>query len=316
MQKGFKRLEHNSTTVTYAALTGAAIFWGLSFVASKVALESIPPFTLVFARFSLASCFFLFLMFRRGFPKFTSREHIKLFFMSLFEPGLYFVFETLGLQHTTAAKASLIIAAVPLAVTLFAIPLLGERPRGFTVLGIFISFAGIAVLVTGDPEFQWKMGGRFLGDVLIFCAVLSATFYIIGARDLGRNHSALEITSLQILYGALFFAPGFLWELPEMQWHAVSSRSLAALGYLTVFATIAAFICYNYGLSKVPASRAALFINSIPVITTFAAWFVLGERLTLFQICGGVIVVAAVFLSSLAPAEQSLIAGELEESAA
>jgi len=301
--------------MTYAALTGAVTFWGLSFVASKMALETIPPFTLVFARFSIASCFFLFLMFRLGFPKFTRKEHMKLFFMSLFEPGLYFVFETVGLQYTTAAKASLIIAIIPLTVTLFAIPLLGERPRGFTVLGILISFAGIAVLVTGDPEFQWKMGGRLLGDILIFCAVLSATFYIIGARDLGRNHSAPEITSVQILYGALFFAPGFLWELPELQWDAVSSRSLAALGYLTVFATIAAFVCYNYGLSKVPAARAAMFINSSPVITTFAAWFLLGERLTMFQICGGSIVLLSVFLSNLSPA-QPPIAGELGESAA
>lgn len=304
----------HSSTMTCAALTAAVIFWGLSFVATKMALESIPAFTLVFARFSLASCFFLFVMLRLGFPKFTRKEHLKLFFMSLFEPGLYFVFETLGLQHTTAAKASLIIATIPLTVTLFGIPLLGEKPRSLTLAGIVLSFAGIGILVTGDPEFRWELGGRLLGDILIFCAVLSATFYIIGARDLGRKHSALEITSLQIFYGALFFAPGFLWELPEIQWNAISSRSLAALVYLTVFATIAAFVCYNYGLSKMPAARASMFINCIPVITTCGAWFLLGERLTMFQICGGATVLVAVFLSNL-PAAQSPV-GELGESAA
>ncbi len=306
-------MEHSSAR-TYAALAAAVLFWGLSFVATKMALESIPAFTLVFARFSLASCFFLILMIRFGFPRFTWKEHRKLFLMSLFEPGLYFVFETLGLQHTTAAKASLIIATIPLAVTLFGIPLLGEKPRTLTLTGIVLSFAGIGILVAGDPEFQWELGGRLLGDVLIFCAVLSATFYIIGARDLGRKHSALDITSLQIFYGALFFAPGFLWELPEIQWNAISSRSLAALAYLTVFATVAAFVCYNYGLSKVPAARASMFINCIPVITTCGAWFLLGERLTMFQICGGSTVLLAVFLSSL-PSDRSDV-GNLEESAA
>ncbi|MGE0085097.1 MAG: DMT family transporter [Desulfococcaceae bacterium] len=307
-------MERKNSLLTYTALTAAVIFWGLSFVASKMALESIPPFTLIFARFSIASCFFLVLMIRFGFPKFTRKEHMKLFFMSLFEPGLYFVFETLGLQHTTAAKASLIIATIPLAVTLFAIPLLGERPRSMTLTGIMLSFAGIAVLVTGDPEFRWEMGGRLLGDILIFCAVLSATFYIIGARDLGEKHSAFEITSLQILYGALFFAPGFLWELPEIQWNAVSSRSLSALVYLTVFSTVAAFVCYNYGLGKMPAARASMFINCIPVITTAGAWFLLEERLTMFQICGGATVLMAVFLSNL-PAEQPPVE-KLGESAA
>lgn len=306
-------MEHSSTR-TYAALTAAVLFWGLSFVATKMALESIPAFTLVFARFSLASCFFLILMIRFGFPKFTWKKHRKLFLMSLFEPGLYFVFETLGLQHTTAPKASLIIATIPLAVTLFAIPLLGERPGSLTLTGIVLSFAGIGILVAGDPEFRWEMGGRLLGDILIFCAVISASLYIIGARELGEKHSAFEITSLQIIYGALFFLPGFLWEMPEIQWNAISSRSLAALVYLTVFATIAAFVCYNYGLGRMQASRAAMFINCIPVITTAGAWFLLDERLTMFQICGGATVLMAVFLSNL-PAEQPPV-GKLGESAA
>lgn len=295
-------MERNNHALTYTALTGAVLFWGLSFVATKIALESTPAFTLVFARFSISSCFFILLMLRWGFPRFSRKEHIRIFFMSLFEPGLYFVFETLGLQYTTAPKASLIIAAVPLSVTLFAIPLLGERPRPLTLLGIFLSFAGIGILVMGDPEFRWEMGGRLLGDLLIFGAVLSATFYIIGARELGQKHSPLEITGLQIFYGALFFAPAFFWELPDMQWNAVSMRSAAAVLYLTLFATIAAFICYNYGLSKVPAARASMFINCIPVITALAAWYLLHEKLTLFQIGGGGIVLSSVFLSNVSAA--------------
>ena len=114
---------------TYIALNAAIIFWGLSFVATKIALESIPLFTLVFARFSLASCFLLIFLIRRGFPEFTGKDHVNMFLIALFEPGLYFIFETLGLKYTTAPKASLIIATIPIVVVILSALFLGEKTR-------------------------------------------------------------------------------------------------------------------------------------------------------------------------------------------
>jgi drug/metabolite transporter (DMT)-like permease len=55
-----------SLSLAYAALLAMTVFWGLSFVATKVALETFPTFTLIFLRFALASCFFLFFLVRKG----------------------------------------------------------------------------------------------------------------------------------------------------------------------------------------------------------------------------------------------------------
>jgi drug/metabolite transporter (DMT)-like permease len=288
------------------------IFWGLSFVATKMALESFPTFTLVFARFTIGSCIFLASMFFYGLPRLTKKAHGKVLLTALFEPGLYFVFETIGLQHTTAPKASLIIATVPVAVVVFAAVFLGERSSLWSLLGISISLAGIAVLVRGDPDFRLALGGHLLGDLLIFGAVLSAALYIVCARDLGRNHSAFEITSMQTLYGTIFFAPAFLWELPDVQWSAISTRSLAALIYLAVFATVAAFLFYNYALTRVPAPKAAVFINGIPVVTAIAAWILLGETLTMLQAWGGLLVLVGVYLTNLPATER--MAQDVQES--
>ena len=217
----------------------------------------------------------------------------------MFEPGLYFVFETIGLQHTTAPKAALIIALTPIAVMLFAFLFLGERSSPWSLLGIVMSLAGIAVLIGGDKQFHWALGGHLLGDLLILGAVISAALYIVCARDLGRTHSALEITSMQTLYGALFYLVPFLLESPNIQWSAVSGRSLGAVAYLTVFATFGAFLCYNYGLTKVAASRASVFINGIPVVTAIGAWLLLGEKLTMIQATGGFLVLLGVYLANL-----------------
>ncbi|MFO7785791.1 MAG: DMT family transporter [Thermodesulfobacteriota bacterium] len=284
----------------YMALSAAVLFWGVSFVATKVALESITTFTLIFLRFGLAGLLFLFVsMVRGGLPRLTRRAHIKLFIMALFEPGLYFYFETVGLQHTTAPKAALIIATVPVAVLVFARIMIGERIRTLSLFGITMSLVGIGVLITGDPAFQWALGGHLLGDLLIIGAVITAALYMVGARDLGREYSAWDITCLQILYGALFYAPMFLVEMSVLDWGDVTASSMIAAAYLTVFATVVAFLCYNYGLTRIEASRAAVFINGIPVVTAVAAWVILGERLTGVQAAGGAMVLLGVWVTNI-----------------
>jgi drug/metabolite transporter (DMT)-like permease len=285
--------------LTYTALVAVVIFWGLSFVATKIALETFPTFTLIFIRFSLAAFFFCGLMLTRGFPRFSRRDHIRVFLMSLFEPGLYFIFETMGLQYTSAPKTALIIATIPVAVLVFAFLFINERPAVTSVVGIGLSLIGIGILVVGDPNFSWQFGGSLLGDLLIIGAVITAALYMVYARRLGKGHAALDITGFQMMYGALLYAPLFFWELPAVQWSVISSRSVAALAYLTLFATCAAFLFYNYALTKLPAGKASVFVNGIPVVTAVAAWLLLGETLTLLQLCGGLLVLAAVCLTNL-----------------
>ena len=302
-------LEKKDAVATYCGLLLAVLFWGLSFVVTKIALETIPAFTLVFARFLLGSLFFLALMWRRGFPRFSPRDRWIVLLTALFEPCLYFMFETKGLQYTSAPKASLIIATIPLAVLVLAALFLKERARVASIFGIFISLGGLWLLVTGAPDFRWDLNGALLGDLLVFGAVFSAALYIVGARNLGKRYSSMDITTMQTLYGAVFFAPPFLWELPDVQWSAMNGVSLAALMYLTVFATVAAYLFYNHALTKIPAARASVFINGIPVVTAVAAWLMLGETLNATQAAGGLLVLAAVFVTGYPDLKQARAKG-------
>jgi drug/metabolite transporter (DMT)-like permease len=291
-------LKENGNLITYAGLILAVIFWGFSFVATKIALESIPVFTLIFIRFFLSSIFFGLLILKNGFPRFSSEGRRLVFLTAIFEPVLYFIFETNGLQYTSAPKASLIIATIPLLVLVLASFVLKERSKRAGFFGIFISLFGIWFLITGARDFSWDFHGSLIGDLLIFGAVFSAAIYIICARYLGKKYSSLEITTMQTLYGTIFFAVPFFWEFPEVQWSLMSGRSIMALGYLTIFATIAAYLFYNHALTKIPAARAAVFINGIPLVTIAGAWFFLEETLTILQAGGGFLVLAAIFITS------------------
>ncbi|HWQ73772.1 MAG TPA: DMT family transporter [Syntrophomonas sp.] len=283
---------------TYIALTLSTLFWGLSFIAVKIALTDFTPFAYMFLRFALASVFFLVLMLVRGFPKLEAGDHKKLFLIGLFEPGLYFIFETFGLTYTTASKASIIIAALPVIVLLLARLFLNEKISGKSVWGVILSMAGIIILILGDPKFSISSAGAVIGDVLIFGAVISAAFYMIIARDLGQKLSAFEITSFQVFYGAILFAPLFLMNMGSVQWAEISVSAAGAVVFLAVFATVLAYLFNNYALTQIPASQAAVFINGIPVVTTIGAWFILDERLTLLQAAGGALVLIAVMVAN------------------
>lgn len=283
---------------TYIALTLTTLFWGLSFIAVKIALTGFTPFAYMFLRFALASVFFLVLMLVRGFPKLEAGDHKKLFLIGLFEPGLYFIFETFGLTYTTASKASIIIAALPVIVLLLARLFLNEKISGKSVWGVILSMAGIIILILGDPKFSISSAGAVIGDVLIFGAVISAAFYMIIARDLGQKLSAFEITSFQVFYGTILFAPLFLINIGSVQWTGISVSAAGAVVFLAVFATVLAYLFNNYALTQIPASQAAVFINGIPVVTTIGAWFILDERLTLLQAAGGVLVLIAVMVAN------------------
>ncbi len=292
--------KNKSALWTYSALLLAIIFWGLSFVATKVALKSFTPFCLIFFRFFVASLFFGWLLQRTGYPT-LNRQNLKgLTLLAIFQPGLYFTFETLGLQYTSATKTSLIIATIPIVVLFLSILFLKEKVRWVNTLGIVISIVGVSLLIFGSDN-QEALAGAILGDLLIAGAVLSAAVYMIIARHLGQTITPIQLTGMQIIFGAVIFLPAFLYDLPTVNWGAVTGEGIAALVALTIFATIGAFLCYNYALHRIPAARAAVCLNGIPVVTALGAWLLLGETVTLLQLIGGIIVLAAVVLANYSP---------------
>lgn len=284
-----------SSLRTYTALFLAVLFWGLSFIGTKIALQSFSTFTLIFLRFFGGSIFFALFFLKVKLTPIKRKDIIHLVLLAIMQPGLYFTFETLGLQYTSATKTSLIIATIPVFVLGFSAFFLKEKISLINFSGILLSLFGVTLLVFGDNS-RVEMEGVLLGDILIFGAVISAAIYMILTRRLGGTMPAHQITGFQVILGAFLFFPAFLYELPQMSWGSISKESLIALIGLTIFATIGAFLCYNYALTQISAARASVCINGIPLVTAVSAWLILGELLTPLQFAGGAIIVLALFL--------------------
>jgi drug/metabolite transporter (DMT)-like permease len=284
------------------ALGTAVLFWGISFVATKVALGSMTPASYMFLRFVAAAIPFAGIMAARGLPRLSPKAHLRLALIALFEPGLYFIFETTGLERTSAPKASIIIAMTPVVVALVSRIFLKERLSRRASIGAAVSIVGVAVLVLADPGSGMAETQARLGDLLVGLAVLSAAFYMVVVRSIAEDVDTFTITAFQVLYGALFFALLYFVTPGRIALDSIPTDAAISILFLALFATIAAFFAYNYALSKITAGQAAVALNGIPVVTAITAWIVLGEVLTLLQAAGGVLVLVGVTVANRARA--------------
>ena len=284
----------------FVALTLMALLFGLSFVATKYALQSIPPFTLVFLRFFIALLLLEMIYLPSRGAKPGRREGWRVFLISLIVPGLYFLAETYGLKLSSATSISLLIGTIPIFASFFGFLILKERIGMGRGAGILISVFGVGIILTasaaGPSDWQIVQIGNLLGVGAAACAGLYAAL----GRHLLSRLSPLTLTTYQALSATILFLPLAGWEAFNHPWSGFSPSALLAVAYLGLFCSVLAFFLWNYGISRLEASRASVFNNLAPVFTVFGANFLLGERIHPGQIIGGVLVICGVTLAGAA----------------
>lgn len=279
------------------ALLAAVCLWSSSFVGMKIALREIAPLTIIWLRLVCASIVVL-PMLRRGIGANRKPGDWKwLAMIALFQPCLYFTLESYALQYTSASEAGTISATMPLMVAVLAAVFLRERASLTMLAGLLLSCGGVAWLtLAGSPSADGI--NPVLGNSLECVAMLAAAGYTLGLRKLEGRYGPWALTGIQSFAGFVWFLPGAVVSgFPDIASLAAIWPSVLAVVYMGVFVSLGAFWCYNYALAHVPAGRASVFINMIPVITLLLGWAMLNEHLAPVQYLACVVVLAGVCLS-------------------
>jgi drug/metabolite transporter (DMT)-like permease len=280
----------------YAAAVGMTVAFGLSFVATKVALRGFEPLLIALIRFTLAGGLLWGVWrWRGGRERATRAELLNLALLGFVSLTLYFALETNGLKRTSASEGSIIIATIPIFVGVLGAVVLHERNGARQWLGAALSFAGVAALVLLGSSVA---GGTLAGDLLVLAAALSAAVYSLLARRLLVSRSALYVTAFQNLFGALFMAPLALIEALVVGVRAPGGDAVAGVLYLTFGCSVVAYLLLNYAFRFLPATRVSVFINLTPVVAVAGAYALLGERFTGGQAAAALVVVAGVLLAN------------------
>lgn len=216
---------------------------------------------------------------------------------SFFNPFLYFIGESYGLQRVSATISAVIISTIPLFTPVFAFIFLNERLKPLNILGLLISFAGILIMII-DRELGFSASP--VGLAFLFLAVLSSIVYGIVLKKLTYSYNAVTIVFIQNLLGIVFFIPvvfGIEYEsVSTIQWHFSWLVPLILLG---VFASSLAFVFFTYGVHKLGISKSSIYTNTIPIFTAFFSFLILGENITFDKLVGIACVVVGVMLSQV-----------------
>jgi drug/metabolite transporter (DMT)-like permease len=283
---------------TYIAITFSMIFWSVSFIWTRVAIESFPPVTLVSLRLIIASVLLFAISILSGKFQKIRKEDLKWFvLLAFFEPFMYYIGETYGLTMVESTLASVIVSTIPLFAPIFAYFLVREKIGWMNITGILVSLMGV-FLVIYEP-----VGGLTtnpFGVALLFLAVFSAICYTTTLRKIPAHYSTVNVILYQSLIGLGFFIPTFfVTDFSSIHSIHVSSQAIGALLMLAVFASVIAFVLFAGVVRKIGVAKTNVFVNLIPVFTAIFAWWFLDESLTWLKILGILIVVSGLFVSQL-----------------
>ncbi|ATH81410.1 DMT family transporter [Pseudomonas sp. KHPS1] len=287
-------MQGRGSALAMAALVLAMALWGSSFIALKLAFAELPALWVIAGRMLLGALVFLAAWRWRGRVDYRRGDWKYLLALTACEPCLYFIFEALALQHTSASQAGMITALLPLLVALGAYLFLRERITRTTLAGFALALGGALWLSLAGSADE-HAPNPLLGNFFELLAILCATAYTLLLKHLTGRYSPFILTALQALVGSLFFVPLAAW---QADWpSSFSPQGLAAVAYLGVVVTVGAYGLFNFGVSRLPASQATAFTNLIPLFTLVFAAVLLGERLSAEQMVAAGLVFVGVLLS-------------------
>lgn len=281
-----------STQQAWALLLTAMVIWGSSFMVIKLALDAMAPMTLVWFRLLIGLVAICGISLWLPRPRIHRADLPALVLMALFEPCLYFLFETHALAYTTSAAAGVTMALLPLAVAIASALFLHE-PLTLRSLWLVVSVAGAMLLALG-ADVQESAPRPILGSLLLVGAILAATAYTVVIKRLIDRYSVAVLIGIQCLVGTLFYTP--IWWLLDGTIPDVSGQTWLAILYLGSIVTLGAYGLFTLALTQLPATAAGAATNVVPVVAVLLGVFLLDEHLTGLQWLG----IAAVFSGLIA----------------
>ncbi|MEZ4751499.1 MAG: DMT family transporter [Bdellovibrionota bacterium] len=280
-----------SRTKANLLLLWISVFWGSTFTMVKGALETIGPSTFIAHRFTVATLMFLVLLFVLGRWRRPTFYEWKAGTIIGIANGLGFLFQTIGLQYTSAGKAGFITGLYIIFVPLFSAPLLGQRVVPFQWLGVLVATLGLGAL---SMNAEW---GFSSGDLWVMgCAVLFA-FQVLAVSRYAPNQDPAILTFVQfVVVAAIAWLPALATEgLP-------ASQPLSTWGvilFTAVFATVIAFFIQMLAQPHTSATAAALIMALEAVFAAIGGWVWASEQLNSRELLGCALMLTGMVLVEL-----------------
>lgn len=292
-----------SALLGYGACAIAGCLWGTGFYFGRLALNEMGVEYMVLYRF-LFACLGMLPVALTHRVRLTWGETGVLLTSALFGIPIQFLIQFHGLALTTVSHASLMVGSMPVLLGVAAALFAGERLDAVGWLALVASTIGVSLIVLGGHPGPSTQGEPSLeGDLLVVFSLCTALLWILLSKKLMLTHSPPIVTAYTILSGTLMLV---IWVLgpwltnpftrhksPTPPFGHISATAWTALAIGGLACTATTTLLWNWGIHRVPAARAGVFLNIEPALGSMLGVKLLGEHLGPYAWLGGALILGA-----------------------
>lgn len=286
--------------LVYVKLVLTALIWGGTFVAGRLTVQSLEPFSAAFCRFAVSSiCLLLLTLKIEGrLPRLRPNQIIQVLLLGLIGVFAYNAFFFVGLQSVSAGRAALIVALNPTFVAISSVIFFKDKLTWMKALGVLTSLVGAALVISKGNLVDVLSSNLSRGDLYLFGCVFSWVIYTLLGKVVMQHLSPLVTTTYASLIGTiglLFLAlsAGLVQKIGQ-----ISTSAWLGVLYLGFLGSALGFIWYYEGVAAIGPAKAAIFINLVPVSAILLAALLLKEEITTSLLLGGALVITGVFFTN------------------
>jgi len=279
----------------YLAFAAVSFFWGTTYLAIRIGVETVPPALFAGLRFLMAGCVFMAFLKGRGYALPKGRDILDLSVTGVALLALANGSVVWAEQHVPSSLAALIVATLPFwMVGIESVLPRGERVTLRQAAGIVTGFFGLVLLLW--PEIQGSIDALYLKGILaLFFAPLSwSAGSIYAKRHKLSVHPLMSAAAQMLVAGSLLTLFGFF--TGELGSLTFDLRGMAAMVYLAIFGSIVGYGSYIYMLDKLPSSFVATYAYLNPVVAVLLGWLILDERFDWLLVIATVVILLGVVL--------------------
>lgn len=285
----------------YLLLGATSLFWSLNWVVGRAVVGHISPFALTFMRWVIAVSVmvpFAWPQVRDHWPV-IRRNWKTIAWLGFWGTGLHNAFAYVGLHHTTATNGVILNSSIPVMIIVLAWVVYRETITRWQALGVAISLAGIATIVSrGEPGALLALELN-KGDLIVLAGMVFWATYTVFLRMKPPELPGLAMLACCACVGVALLLPFFLAEMLFFGGKIeLSPPAIAAMLYVGIFPSFVAYIFWNRGVAEVGATVAGLFVHLMPAFGALLAWLFLDERIHSYHFLGIGLILAGIALTS------------------
>lgn len=273
----------------------SVVVWGVSFIATKIALDELAPLSIIFLRLILASLFLAVLaVYSNKKFEMNWKNHGGIFILALIA-SFHLWIQVTGMQYTTAANTGWIIGTAPIFMAIVGFAAFKESLSPIRIFGILLAFFGLLMLISkGNLSSIDFLSNK--GDFLILASAFTWSVYSAVNKKISLSYSPLLTILYLFLMMAVIISPFTVNTQAIESVEVLTARGWLVILFLGIFCSGVGYVLWAQALKEMDSVTVGAFLYFEPFVTVFAAWVFLKEEITFVIILSGLIITLGVLL--------------------